>query len=43
MDHNGELFDRIYAEMPDLVDNVAKKGLITIETYRAPGKEGKVR
>jgi hypothetical protein len=42
LDHNGELFDRVYAEMPDLVETLHEKGLLTVENYRAPGKEGKV-
>jgi hypothetical protein len=40
--HSGELFDRVNAKMPDFVKDLNTKGLLTVETYHAPGNEGKV-
>ncbi|OCK73177.1 Clavaminate synthase-like protein [Lepidopterella palustris CBS 459.81] len=39
--HIGELFDRVQAEMPQFVEDLAKKGLLTTDNYQAPGKESK--
>jgi len=39
--HSAEVFNRINAQMPDFVQTLSKKGLISPQKYRAKGKEGK--
>ncbi|OGE55068.1 hypothetical protein PENARI_c005G10441 [Penicillium arizonense] len=39
--HSTELFDRVFAEMPEFVEEVNEKGLISPDIYRPPGNEGK--
>lgn len=39
--HSTELFERVNAEIPEFIEEVTKKGLMSPDIYRAPGKEGK--
>ncbi|OCK75221.1 Clavaminate synthase-like protein [Lepidopterella palustris CBS 459.81] len=39
--HSAELFDRIQEDIPEFVEEAARRGLNSPDIYRAPGKEGK--
>ncbi|MCJ1301646.1 hypothetical protein MMC08_004447 [Hypocenomyce scalaris] len=39
--HSAEFFERVNEEMPEFVEEANKKGLISPDVYRAPGKEAK--
>jgi translation initiation factor IF-1 len=39
--HSGELFDRLKEDIPEFVEEAARRGLNSPDVYRAPGKEGK--
>lgn len=39
--HSAELYDRINAEMPEFVKEIAERGINSPDIYRAPGKEAK--
>ncbi|KAL6231964.1 hypothetical protein BDW75DRAFT_247544 [Aspergillus navahoensis] len=39
--HSAEVFDLVQKELPEFIDELHKKQLISPDIYRAPGKEGK--